>query len=194
MELVSRTNTSIATVYNLCGEQSMTYSLCKGVLQKFIGYDPSRNLNRNLARIMSYTRGGTSVPAAYQIWHMFKKNRPLRFDALPPGRDSKYLRYLKKDMGETPKGGQAPGRGDVYDVTKMNVPTIIWYSMNDRLVDQEGIKKLASLAPHIIKLNLISYKPFNHYDYWIHEDINTHVTYDLMDQLNAFLKPNSVPM
>jgi hypothetical protein len=44
MELVSRTNTSIATVYNLCGEQSMTYSLCKGVLQEFIGYDPSRNL------------------------------------------------------------------------------------------------------------------------------------------------------
>uniref|UniRef100_A0A8D8WXT6 Lipase member K n=1 Tax=Cacopsylla melanoneura TaxID=428564 RepID=A0A8D8WXT6_9HEMI len=201
-EVSPRTNDSIVLLNNLCGSSDVLNNICATVLQDLVGYDTSimRMKNRKLARLLGYSRSGTSISALYHIWNIYKTSRFLTYDSLPLT-DVKRKGYRSKvkppiipfkrnnDQPFTSESAAARGTSNdarEFDVTKMNAPTIIWYSENDRLVDKQGIKKLSQLSPNVIKLNLISYKRFNHWDYWLHKDVNQMVNYQLIDQMKRF--------
>lgn len=74
-----------------------------------------------------------------------------------------------------------------YDLKKINIPTIIFYSLNDWLADPEDIDILYEELNCYKKKILIPYKKFNHVDFLYAKDVVTLLHDSLVENMDKFI-------
>ncbi|XP_076298733.1 lipase 3 isoform X1 [Lasioglossum baleicum] len=73
-----------------------------------------------------------------------------------------------------------------YDLEKVKIPIVIFYSENDFLTDPADIKKLVDRLPNVLETQKIEYSKFNHIDYLWGRDAKTYLYNTVLKVLKRF--------
>ncbi|XP_078044145.1 lipase 3 [Augochlora pura] len=95
--------------------------------------------------------------------------------------------FRKFDYGATENlkiyGSTQPPK---YDVERLKIPVVIFYSENDFLTDPADIKKLVDRLPNVLETRKIEYSKFNHIDYLWGRDAKTYLYNTVLKVLKRF--------
>lgn len=73
-----------------------------------------------------------------------------------------------------------------YDLEKVKIPIVIFYSENDFLTDPADVKKLVDRLPNVLETRKIEYSKFNHIDYLWGRDSKTYLYNTVLKVLKRF--------
>lgn len=132
----------------VCGS-SWTNPLCGDILFIIAGPDSTQLNNTRIPVYIAHTPAGTSTQ---NIIHF--------------GQQVNSKKYAKYDFGKTGNiNHYGTAEPPEYDLSKVNVPTYLYWGVNDWLADPTDVGLLVSkLNPEIVKAN-IGYPDFNHMDF-----------------------------
>jgi gastric triacylglycerol lipase len=133
---------------HICPEENWLSAICTSTIFLFAGYDPLHINETRLPVYISKTPAGTSSRNMVHFSQILKEERWARYD---------YGRWDNQDE----YGSKTPPE---YDISKMTVPTAVFYSAADWLVTKKDVE--GYLLPRVKNLILAKdYKDYQHLDF-----------------------------
>ncbi|XP_034250602.1 lipase 3-like isoform X2 [Thrips palmi] len=156
-----------------CSDGSITQSLCVGLIAALAGRNDAQFNKTMLPYIISRTPSGTSFK---NIDH-FAQSLKQGFQQYDYGHAENLRRY----------GSAAPPK---YNVGNVNLPTRLYYGMNDHLADWTDAQKLCSELPNVLSCDAVKDPLWTHLDFVWAKDVVPLV----YNKLIADLKESSFPV
>jgi len=156
-ELFARNQWSMNSISLFCNKKSVFLKACVTLLTELFGFDTSGNSTMNLDFKLTYSRAGVSLNSIDHLLQMIKTNKFQHYDL-------GHRKNLKK-YGQT--------KPPEYDLRKVTSPVVLYYSKNDRVVDDGTIHKLISVLPKVYQTIIIPDDKFGHIDYAFNSNAKT---------------------
>ncbi|XP_058806281.1 lipase 1-like [Phymastichus coffea] len=162
-ELLPQTAVAAYLGGRFCGDSDvLTQPICVALFSN-IGLDPDRFNETALPNIMAHFPAGMSKLTVYHYNQNFKRKT---FAAYDYGQSKNIEKYGRK-------------RPPVYNLTKVMVPTLIFYGKNDDIVNEKDVKLLAKRLPNVFAVKAVKHPRFNHFDFLWAKDAKKYL-YDLL--------------
>lgn len=123
--------------------------VCLNLFQPFTGYDTKQFNTTMLPIIFGHTPTGISYNQARHFLQLIQSSKFVRFD---------HGTNINKKLYGT---SQPPK----YKLKNISAPIILYYSLNDLLVEPSDVELLVKEIPIVREKYLITYKDFSHTDY-----------------------------
>ncbi|CAH1725075.1 lipase 3-like [Aphis gossypii] len=156
-ELFSRNHWSMNSLSLFCNKKSIFLKACVTLLSELFGFDTSGNSTTNLDFKLTYSRAGVSLNSIDHLLQMIKSHKFQHYDL---GHNKNLKKY-----GQT--------KPPEYDLRKVTSPVVLYYSKNDRVVDNGTIHKLISVLPKVYQTIMIPNEKFGHIDYAFNSNAKT---------------------
>jgi len=122
---------------------------CQSVIYVAFGYDPYQSNTTRLPVYVAHCPAGTSLQTLVHFAQVINTGAFQRFDY---GAEINMEKY----------GQLCP---PVYDLSKVQAPTYLFWGENDLLADPDDVRELASKLPNVVYNEPVPYKHFNHLDF-----------------------------
>ncbi|XP_045615969.1 gastric triacylglycerol lipase [Procambarus clarkii] len=163
--MTNRLLISLWEPYRVCG----SHAFCENLQFLITGFDPSRADQEMVPVILSHNPAGASTQTLFHFAQGFTSGRFQHFDW---GRESNLERY-----------GQV--EPPVYNVTNINVPITMFWSLNDWLIGEKDVHRLEEELPHVEACYKVSNPIFSHLDFLWATDARSLVyekVFDILDE------------
>ncbi|KAF0759032.1 lipase 3-like [Aphis craccivora] len=190
-ELFSRNHWSMNSMSLFCNKKSIFLKACVTLLSELFGFDTSGNstdygsmgiksgkslfitfqhikklknkkkdsekYETDLDFKLTYSRAGVSLNSIDHLLQMIKAHKFQHYDL---GHNKNLKKY-----GQT--------KPPEYDLRRVTSPVVLYYSKNDRVVDNGTIHKLISVLPKVYQTIMIPNEKFGHIDYAFNSNAKT---------------------
>ncbi|XP_049287541.1 lipase 1-like [Anopheles funestus] len=148
---------------------SKAQNICVQLIELLFGANP--NVTDPLAQhvIAGHDPSGIS---SKQLQHFAQLNRSGRFQQFDYGR---------KELNLAAYGSEHPPK---YNLSAVTTPVVIFYSLNDWMVDPANIVRLASELPNLVSKTVVEDRNFNHFDFMIAKRVRELVYDKILLDLN----------
>uniref|UniRef100_A0A182N6M1 Lipase 3 n=1 Tax=Anopheles dirus TaxID=7168 RepID=A0A182N6M1_9DIPT len=151
----------------LCPPQS-TRSVCVKIVEQLVG--PNPNGTDPLAQhvVAGHNPSGAS---SKQLLHFAQLNRYGRFQQFA---------YERVEQNLARYGAEQP---PAYNLSAVTVPIVIFYGLNDWMIDPVNVVRVAGELPNLVSLTAVEDRNFNHLDFIVAKRVRALVYDKLLDDL-----------
>ncbi|CAH0390745.1 unnamed protein product [Bemisia tabaci] len=153
-EVFKRTPIHLKAVQRLTRIDAPSFKIMFLLFMDFFGDDIDQLDMLKFKQIASAFGAGTSLKAMEHMVQLYESREFRKFD-FGRTRNKKYYGTI-----EPPQ----------YNLTKVTVPSCIYYGANDYFVDFESIERLSKILPNVVKKKMVPHKKFNHLDFLVATD------------------------
>ncbi|XP_053675061.1 lipase 1-like [Anopheles nili] len=153
-------------------------SICSLFVEQLVG--PNPNGTDKLAQhvIAGHNPSGAS---SKQLLHLSQLCRAGSFQQLA---------YQGKEQNLAVYGREEP---PAYNLTAITTPIVMFYALNDWIIDPRNVIRLAEELPALVSVNVVEDRNFNHLDFMIAKRVRSLVYDKILDDINQIRrseKPN----
>ncbi|XP_044736861.1 lipase 3-like [Chrysoperla carnea] len=145
--------------------------ICLETTARFLGWDPKQTPLHFIPHLLKHFPMGTSTQTLAHFGQIIRDARGLKpFDY---GTEKNLKLY----------GDVKP---PLYDLSKVTLPTAMYYSRGDFIVNTKDVRQIAKLLPNLVGVYEVPKKSFNHNDFLWAKDAKELVYNDLIKLINNF--------
>ncbi|XP_052863614.1 lipase 1-like [Anopheles cruzii] len=150
-----------------CPTSASPNNLCINLLFLLSGCDPTQLDPAMVPILLGHTPAGA---ATMQLVHYAQEVRSKRFRMYDFGKVKNYLTYGKLSPPD-------------YNLTRVTVPVVLYYGLNDYLAAPKDVHTLAARLPNLRQNVQVNHKLFNHLDFLMANDVRKLVYDEVIERI-----------